>query len=597
MKVDIKSLNIDELQEFVINDIGDQKFRAEQIYQWIHVKLADSFDEMTNLSKSLREVLTKKTNLYRPKIAKKLVSEIDQTCKYLFELCDGHVIESVLMKYKHGNSVCISSQAGCRMGCKFCASTINGLERNLSIAEMLDQVYSIQKDSGERVSNVVIMGSGEPLDNYDNVIGFIKMISNDKGLNISQRNITVSSCGIVPMIIKLAKENFQITLAISLHAADDDKRKELMPIAGKYSIKEILDACRYYYSMNNRRITFEYSLVRGVNDSNADAKRLGEILKGINCHINLIPVNPIRESDFRQPDGDIISNFKNKLEKFGENVTIRREMGQDIQAACGQLRKSYLINYPKERNNMRVFGKTDTGVVRKMNQDYLFYSQNPVGALPNLFIVADGMGGHKAGDYASRLSVETFINYVNEAPPEVPLRIVDDGIRYVNRVVMEEAGANVDYKGMGTTFVAAFIKDEKLFVANVGDSRLYLIDDQINQVTEDHSYVGVMLRAGEITKEEAKNHPEKNVITRAIGAGWEIKVDFFEVDLEKGDKILMCSDGLTNMVEDEDILDIVTSSYIGDATDELVEQAKRNGGLDNITVIIIDPFDKEVSGC
>jgi len=246
---------------------------------------------------------------------------------------------------------------------------------------------------------------------------------------------------------------------------------------------------------------------------------------------------------------------------------------------------------------MRAFGKTDIGVVRKVNQDYLFYSQNPVGDLPNLFIVADGMGGHKAGDYASRLSVETFINYVKQAPPEVPLRIVDDGIRHVNRVVMEEAEANADYKGMGTTFVAAFIKDEKLFVANVGDSRLYLIDEQINQVTEDHSYVGVMLRAGEITKEEAKNHPEKNVITRAIGAGWEVKVDFFEVDLEEGDTILMCSDGLTNMIEDEDILDIVISSYIGDAANELIEQAKKNGGLDNITVIIIDPFNKEVSGC
>jgi len=246
---------------------------------------------------------------------------------------------------------------------------------------------------------------------------------------------------------------------------------------------------------------------------------------------------------------------------------------------------------------MRVFGKTDIGVVRKANQDYLFYSQNPVGALPNLFIVADGMGGHKAGDYASRLSVETFVKYVKQAPADVPLRIVDDGIRHVNRTVMEEAGANEDYKGMGTTFVAAFIKDAKLFVANIGDSRLYLIDDQINQVTEDHSFVWAMLRAGEITKEEAKVHPERNVITRAIGAGWEIKVDFFEVDLEKGDIILMCSDGLTNMVEDKDILDIVTCNYIGDAANELIGQAKRNGGLDNITVIIIDPFEKEVSGC
>jgi len=347
MKIDIKSLNIEELKQFVVQDLGDKKFRAEQIYQWLHVKLADSFLEMTNLSKPLREELANKTYLYQPVIAEKLVSKIDGTCKYLFKLRDGHVIESVLMKYKHGNSVCISSQVGCRMGCKFCASTVGGLERNLSISEMLDQVYAIQKESGERVSHVVIMGSGEPLDNYDNAIGFIKMISDNKGLNISQRNITVSTCGIVPMITKLADEKLQITLAISLHAADDDKRKELMPIALKYSINEILEALKYYDAVNNRRITFEYCLVRGVNDRDEDVKHLGEILRDMNCHINLIPVNPIKERLFKQPSGDIVPKFKNKLEKYGKNVTIRREMGQDIQAACGQLRKSYLDLLPE----------------------------------------------------------------------------------------------------------------------------------------------------------------------------------------------------------------------------------------------------------
>lgn len=246
---------------------------------------------------------------------------------------------------------------------------------------------------------------------------------------------------------------------------------------------------------------------------------------------------------------------------------------------------------------MKVFGKSDIGSVRKMNQDFLFYSAEPVGILPNLFIVADGMGGHKAGDHASRMSVENFIKYVREANTDIPIRIVDDGVRYVNELVMKEAESNPDYQGMGTTFVAAFIKDDTLFVANIGDSRLYLINDEITQVTEDHSFVGAMLRAGEITKEEAKNHPDKNIITRAIGASWEPKVDFFEVDLEKSDKILLCSDGLTNMVEDEVILDIVNSEYIGDVADELIREANRNGGYDNITAIIIDPFDEEVSGC
>ena len=256
---------------------------------------------------------------------------------------------------------------------------------------------------------------------------------------------------------------------------------------------------------------------------------------------------------------------------------------------------------------MKVFGKTDIGVVRKVNQDFIFYSVNPVGQLPNLFIVADGMGGHKAGDYASRMSVEQFIDYVMNAEAELPIRIVDNGIRHVNRLVMEKSGQHPELNGMGTTFVVAFIEDNTLYVANVGDSRLYLItkypdgcsgdevcaSPEINQVTEDHSYVGAMVRAGEITKEEAKNHPDKNIITRAIGAGWDIRVDFFEVDLERGDKVLMCSDGLSNMIEDEDILNIVMETPVDKTIDKLIEVAKDNGGLDNITAVLIEPFGEE----
>lgn len=246
---------------------------------------------------------------------------------------------------------------------------------------------------------------------------------------------------------------------------------------------------------------------------------------------------------------------------------------------------------------MKAFGRTDVGVVRTMNQDSFFYTTEPVGILPNVFIVADGLGGHKAGDYASRLAVEKFIQYVEESKTDLPIRVVDDAIHYVNDLVIQEAASNEDYRGMGTTFVAAFIKDNTLFVANVGDSRLYLIDEEITQVTEDHSYVGMMVRAGEITVEEAVHHPDKNVITRAIGVTKELKVDFFEVDMEPGDRILMCSDGLTNMVPNEDILDIFTSCYIGDVVDELIDEAKKNGGLDNITTIVIEPFNEEVSGC
>lgn len=243
---------------------------------------------------------------------------------------------------------------------------------------------------------------------------------------------------------------------------------------------------------------------------------------------------------------------------------------------------------------MKVFGKTDIGAVRKMNQDFMYYSDKPVGQLPNLFIVADGMGGHKAGDYASRMSVENFIDYIMKVPPDLPIRIVDSGIRYVNQLVMEKAEKYPELNGMGTTLVVAFIADDTLYVANVGDSRLYLIDGEINQVTEDHSYVDAMVRAGELTRDEARRHPNKNIITRAIGAAWELRVDFFEVDLEPGDRILICSDGLTNMVDDEEILGIIGRNEIEDAVDALIDEAKKNGGLDNITAIVIDPFNEEV---
>ena len=272
-KSDIMSFDIDELCEQVAL-IGEKSFRAIQIFEWLHVKLVESFDDMTNLSKSLRDTLDEKFVINMPKIVEVYKSKIDGTRKYLFELFDGSIIESVLMKYKHGNSVCISSQVGCRMGCKFCASTLDGLERNLLPSEMIGQVYAIQKDLGERISNIVIMGSGEPFDNFDNFVKFIKLITSEKGLNISSRNITVSTCGLVDKIRELADMKQQITLAISLHATTDEVRKTIMPIANKYKISQILEACKYYFNITGRRITFEYSLIEGVNDSEKSAMEL-----------------------------------------------------------------------------------------------------------------------------------------------------------------------------------------------------------------------------------------------------------------------------------------------------------------------------------
>ena len=335
-------MTMPELEEFVTGTLGEKKFRASQIYDWMHGKLADDFADMSNLSLDLRRRLSENCSLVRLQTADKLVSRIDGTAKYLFRLPDDRVIESVLMHYHHGESVCISSQVGCRMGCRFCASTLGGLERQMLPSEMLDEIYRIQKDTGQRVSNVVVMGTGEPLDNYDNLIRFLTLLTDSRGLGISQRNITVSTCGLVPRIYELADLRLQITLAISLHAVNDEKRREIMPIANRYSIEEILGACRYYTEKTGRRITFEYSLIRGVNDSREDAEALAALTKGLLCHINLIPVNPIEERNFRQSEADEVSKFKNVLENCGRNVTIRREMGRDIQAACGQLRKKYI---------------------------------------------------------------------------------------------------------------------------------------------------------------------------------------------------------------------------------------------------------------
>lgn len=338
---DIKSLTLEELT-LQLTEMTFPPFRARQIYQWLHEKLADRFDDMTNLPESMRKQLAEHFFITALKPVEVKISKVDGTRKYLFALPEGIVIESVWMKYRHGNSVCISSQAGCRMGCRFCASTILGLERNLLPSEMLDQVYQIQKDTGERVSNVVVMGSGEPMDNYDHLLRFIRLLSHEKGLNISQRNITVSTCGIVPGIRRLAKEGLAVTLALSLHGPTDQIRQELMPIARKYPLSEVLGACYEYYERTGRRLTFEYSLVKGVNDRPEEAKALALLLKPMHGHVNLIPVNPIQERNYRQSSLSNIQAFKNILEKNEINVTIRREMGRDIHGACGQLRSQYL---------------------------------------------------------------------------------------------------------------------------------------------------------------------------------------------------------------------------------------------------------------
>ncbi len=338
LKTDIKSLSVQELSE-EMRALGQPAFRSKQIYEWMHKKLAKGFDEMSNLPLTLRETCKERFAYTSLKPVTVQESKLDGTKKFLFELWDGNYVESVWMKYHHGNSVCISSQVGCKMGCRFCASTLDGWERNLAPSEMLEQIYAIASYTGERVSNVVVMGTGEPLDNYDNLVRFIRLLSDEAGMNISQRNITVSTCGLVPQMRKLAEERLQITLALSLHAPTDEKRKELMPIAKKYSLKEVMDACDYYFETTGRRLSFEYALVGGVNDNAKEADELIGLIKGKNCHVNLIPVNPIKERDYVSTDHEKVLKFKNRLENSKITVTIRREMGRDIDGACGQLRR------------------------------------------------------------------------------------------------------------------------------------------------------------------------------------------------------------------------------------------------------------------
>lgn len=339
--MDIRSLSEKEMEELALS-LGEKAFRGKQLFQWVHDKRVKSFDEMSNLSASFREKLKEKYTISGVTQVEKQVSQKGDTAKYLFALEDGNVIESVWMKYHHGNSVCISSQVGCRMGCTFCASTLTGLARNLTAGEMLSQIYEIQRDTGERVSNVIVMGMGEPLDNYDNLLHFLRLVSHEKGICISQRNITVSTCGLVEQIRRLAEENLQITLAISLHAPNDEIRRRTMPVANRYGIDEIIQACRDYFAATGRRITFEYSMIRGVNDKKEHAEELAERLRGLNCHINLIPLNEVKERECLRSRKEDIQQFKLVLEKNHRNVTIRREMGSDIDAACGQLRKKFL---------------------------------------------------------------------------------------------------------------------------------------------------------------------------------------------------------------------------------------------------------------
>ena len=344
-KIDIKSMTIPEL-EGLMKEWGEPKFRAGQIFQWLHQKRVLTFEAMQNLPLPLRQKLLERCRITAFTVERKLISALDGTIKYLYRLPDGEYVESVFMRYEHGNSVCISTQVGCKMGCSFCASTKAGFVRHLTPSEILEQVYAPLRDTGEPVDSLVLMGIGEPLDNYDNVLRFLELLNDPKGLNMSLRHVSLSTCGLVDKIYDLADRNLQLTLSISLHASNDRVRDEIMPINHRYKIAELLKACQYYTNKTHRRISYEYSLIRGVNDTPEQAEELAKLLKGMLCHVNLIPVNYVEEAGFRSTGLSQIYAFQKALQQHGINATIRRTLGADISAACGQLRRTAIREHP-----------------------------------------------------------------------------------------------------------------------------------------------------------------------------------------------------------------------------------------------------------
>lgn len=336
-KIDILSLSLEELENILIEN-GEKKFRAKQIFQWLHVKRVFDFSKMTDISVQLRQSLNEIFCIKGLFVQKKLESAIDNTVKYLYRLPDGNFVETVLMEYNYGRSICVSTQVGCKMGCRFCASAIAGYVRDLEPSEILMQIYETEKDAGVRVSGVVLMGIGEPLDNFANVMKFLNLLSDKNGNNLSLRHVSLSTCGIVPRIYDLADRKLQLTLSVSLHSADNDKRSEIMPVNRTYNIDKLIEACRVYIEKTGRRVTFEYAVIDNVNSAEKDADKLADLLRGLNCHVNLIPVNQVKERNYKTAASGV-AQFAKRLEKRGINATVRRTLGSDIEAACGQLRR------------------------------------------------------------------------------------------------------------------------------------------------------------------------------------------------------------------------------------------------------------------
>ena len=584
---DLKSMTLEEITA-ALRAMGEPSFRGKQVFTWLHRGITD-FDEMMNIPKSLREKLRAEYYITVPTVARKQVSKLDGTIKYLWELQDGNCIETVLMSYHHGNTVCISSQVGCRMGCKFCASTLAGKVRDLTPSEMLDQVLFTQLDSGREISNIVLMGIGEPMDNRKNVLRFLELINHPDGMNIGMRHISLSTCGVVPGIDALAEDNLQLTLSVSLHAPDSATRSRIMPVNNAYDVEELFAACHRYFKKTGRRISFEYAMIDGVNDHDWQADLLAEKIHGMPGHVNLIPLNDVVESEFKPSKR--VAAFQKRLESHGLTATVRRSLGGDIDASCGQLRRKEMKAREGGRA-MRACGKTDVGLRRHENQDTFAVEQ---GEKLLIAVVCDGMGGAEGGQIASSVAVETFMKEMRaliraDMTAEQLRELASFCVAKANTAVYQRALQDPAYQGMGTTLVSAVAEEKYAIVCNIGDSRAYLIrGGEITRITHDHSVVQTLVENGNITAEEARTHPNRNLITRALGPDENTLCDAFEVSFTKGDKILLCTDGLVVTATDDEICRAVCAGKSAEESlDDLIALAKAQGAPDNVTAVLIE---------
>ena len=588
-KQDILSYSLKELEDYM-TEHEVPKFRAKQIFRWLHCEKVDSFEKMTNISAKFREELAESFYITSLKIKKRLVSDIDNTVKYLYALSDGSCMESVLMRYRYGNSLCISTQVGCKMGCQFCASTIAGFVRNLSPSEILQQIYTAEKDTGEKISNVVLMGIGEPLDNFDNVLRFLELVSAPEGYNMSLRHITLSTCGLVDKINLLAQKHLGLTLTVSLHAPNDRIRSASMPVNQRWNMEQLLDACRNYAKDTGRRVSFEYALIQGVNDKEEHALELAQKLKGMLCHVNLIPMNEVseRRDKYRSSKPQNVTKFQNILMQQGINTTVRRTLGADINAACGQLRREAV---KKEAGSLvKIAGITDIGLSRDNNQDTFEY-----GLLDDqtyYALVCDGMGGENGGDIASSMASDIITErlkagYRSDMDANSIRNLMLTAIGAANTEIYAKAKQQPELTGMGTTAVVIILKEKEAYISHVGDSRVYLFrNNELTQMTTDHSIVQELIAQGKLSESDADDYPHKNLLTRAVGAYKQLSVDYMEQPLQDGDKLLLCTDGLTNFCPTDILTRILQDSDIDSACKKLVNAACNAGGLDNITAII-----------